>query len=188
MNQEEIDYARFQYYAMTEENNKLKSKKQELEKLRHTKEKIKYLSLLRYEQLPLLTDEEIICETFKKIGNKTKNSKKIYIFMGSYGYRKYENKYKLSPLKDAPWTIYNIYKDLETEQEFKIFKERVANFEINNNIIIPRMSNYFLTQELYLKKFYELQIEYYKYLTKTNEKNALFKLKILSIMPPQKIK
>lgn len=169
MNQEELKMAREQYQTLNKMNDSLK---------------LKYKKL----QVLMLSKEELTKETFKKIGNKTNNSYKIYIFMGSYGYSKKNNQYTISPLKNAPWTSYNIYKDLETEKEYKISGERVTNFENNYTVITPRMTKYFSTKEDYIDKFYELQLEYYKHLIniKNTPNGALRKIKTLAIMPPNK--
>lgn len=112
--------------------------KKELEQLKQNKDVLRYIALSKYESMSVKSDGELIYETFKEIGEKTKNSQKIYVFMGSYlhDYSLYNSDTgkalthkNLSTIKNASWIKYNNYWDLETIEIVRVARKDIAEFE-----------------------------------------------------------
>ena len=142
-----------------------------------TKEVIRYLELSNMDN-SVKSDIQLIDESFASIGYNTKDSNDIYVFMGSY-IKNYINNTNIITSKNASWSHFNVYWNLETEEVFYIFRDMVDNFEqvyyvIDNNIAEPITANSYA--EL-VENFYLIQSLYYKSLSYTDVDDALVKIR-----------
>ena len=177
MNEIELKKARKQYRSNLKENKTLEEIKKELEELKQSKEVLRYIELSKNIKKQLSDDEKIIQNSFRTIATSTKNSNSIYVFMGSYVKHFAPSADCLSPIKNAPWTDYNIYWDLETEEAIKVIKERINSFEKNNIVIdnktiisSPKFSDYY-------DNFQKIQTRYYKSLTHTTIEKSIARIR-----------
>lgn len=179
MNTEELKQARKNYRTALKENKKLDTIKEEIEDLKQTKEVIRYLELMKYENQEAQTDEELVQNAFKEIAPNTKDKSDIYVFMGSYKKVYGSGADVLSRIKNATWTDYNTYWNIETEKCIKIYNlnQNIENFEKEHVVInnkVPLLSNSFKD---YYDNFCKIQNTYYKALTYTTMEKAIKKVK-----------
>lgn len=177
MNTEELKQAREKYRLVLEENNKRKERRKELEKLKQTKEVMRFLELSNMDN-ELKSDNQLIDESFASIGYNTKDSNDIYVFMGSY-IKDYVSGVNIISSKNAPWSHYNIYWNLETEEVICIFRDMVENFEQNYNVIDNNVSEPITINSYaeFVENFYLIQSLYYKALTYTTVDDALVRIR-----------
>ena len=179
MNNEELIQARKNYRNSLKENEKLSSIQKELEELKQSKEVLRYLELIQYENEPVQTDEELALKAFDEVCSNTKDKSDIYVFMGSYQKVYGSGADVLSREKNASWTDYNLYWNIETEGCIKVHKyeQSIEHFEkkhiVIDNKVVP-LSNEFID---YYKNFKQIQTTYYKALTYTTQDKALKKIK-----------
>lgn len=177
MNNEELKKARKRYRIALIENKRILEIKQEIEELKQTEEVIRYLELLKFENLQIETAEELINRAFAPIISNTEESNNIYVFMGSYTKHYGNTADTLSPIKNALWTDYNKYVDLETERCIQIPKRNIESFEKTHIVIdnkVPTLSTNF---QDYYENFSKIQFVYYKTLTYTTKEKSLTKIK-----------
>ena len=179
MNNEELKHARKKYRKSLKENEKLASIQKEIEELKQTKEVLRYLELMQYENLELKTNEELALRAFDDICSDTKDKSDIYVFMGSYQKIYGSGADVLSYQKNASWINYNLYWNIETKESKKIYNcnNNIELFEKKHIIIdnkIEPLSNNFVD---YYKNFQNIHPIYYKALTYTTKEKALNKIK-----------
>ena len=177
MNNNELKQARKKYRLSLKENNKKKDRIKEIEELKLTKEVMRFLELSDMNN-ELKSDKQLLDEAFCAIGYNTKDSNDKYVFMGSY-IRDCLSGFDTILSKNASWSHYNIYWNLETEEKICIFKDMVENFEnnnhvIDNNVCEPITVNSYVE---YVENFYRIQSLYYKALTYTTMDDALVKIR-----------
>lgn len=177
MNNEDLKNARMRYRNKVKENKKLDEIKREMKELENSKEVIRYLELLKYKTEEKQSDEEIVKEAFVPIGFNTKESNNIYVFMGSYTRNYGTAANSLSRIKNALWTDYNLYWDLETEESIEIMQDEVKNFENNHIVIDNKVPSLSSDYRDYLYNFQQIQATYYKSLTYTTMEKSIAKIK-----------
>lgn len=141
---------------------------------------IKYLSLckekeeLEFSEKSLDKDDSEILESIiNKYKRKIKETNGIYVYIGSY-YTSIESDIVHGPSacrvkKGDEKAEYNIYKDIENEEEIEIMIDKCAEFENNNIVIFP---NTHFTEEYY----YEIQNEFFCDAVNTGQKEAVDKI------------
>lgn len=182
MNEKEINNARIEYKIRS---NKRKAKKS---KLKQIKSRIKYLIMYDKENSNRTIKKETLTETFRKYGLNTKNSEKIYVFIGSYIPENSPVGYRLSILENPPWEYFNKYRNLETEEIIDIDKTDVPEFEKNNTIVKSKIPTSLVSPNAYTFSFYAIQQKYYQALNYTNQDNAIKYIKARTKLPLQRRK
>ena len=81
MNDKELKQARKQYRTAVKENKKLEEIQKEIEELKQSKEVLRYIELLKYENEQKKSDEEIVKSSFNPIGYTTNDSDNIYVYI-----------------------------------------------------------------------------------------------------------
>jgi len=99
----------------------------------------------------------MINKAFSSIGFNTENSHEIYVFMGSYKKNYIISYDTLSPIKNAKWTDYNIYWNLEIEKSIKVLREKVESFGKNHIVIDNPIANIKVTYQDYYNNFLKIQ-------------------------------
>lgn len=178
MNEQEINAAKKTYRARRKEINKLED----------AKAKIKNLVLHNQKNYSLNYKKEILTEAFRKYGLNTHDSKKIYVFMGSYTYEDSPIGYRLSILENPPWEYFNKYIDIETEEVIKFDKKEISKFEKNNIILKSKIPISFVSPNAYQSNFYIIQQKYYQMLNYIPQDKAIKYIKTRTKIPLQRKK
>ena len=166
MTDEEIKQARENY-------NKLLVEKEELEKMKKRITELETTSLVKeYIELCKLTtsveSKKIDVEVaFDDIAKNTKDSNRIFVYMGSYFYNISYETHKIDGSKPGYPLLLFWYKDLETLKEHYKKNENRDSFEKNHNVIylIDEKNNYGHSKETELKmeeRFQKLREQFFK--------------------------
>lgn len=180
MNNQEIIEARKEYKKRSNERSK------KISKLIEKKLALKKTVLINSEYSSVKTKKEVLTETFREYGLKTKCSKKIYVFMGSYTPEDSPVGYRLSVLENPPWDYFNKYRDLETEEIIDINKKDVSGFEKHNIILKSKIPTSLTSPDAYLNSFQLFQQQYYRALNHTTQKQAIKYIKVRTKLSPRR--
>lgn len=176
MTEKELEKARQYYKNYQEEKQKIQSKKDELEKLKKTKEVIRYLELLEYENERIYTEEEILDLSFFCSAFETTSNKNIYVYKGSYTSNTIPPKFIPDTTKSSHY--YNEYTNIETGHTVHIGNHSIKEFEKNNIIIkIVDEDNVTRNQDFYKNLYDIIKREYYKLLIEKSQEKVIEEIK-----------
>ena len=181
MTELDIIKAKKSYLELKKEQSILISKKEELEKLKKSPDVIRYLELLECSDTKIPTDDEIISISFALYGSCTNEDKKIYLYQGSYNSRKIVS-LELIPISKINTTehLFNIYINIETGREKYIPKNKIKEFEEENNVIYILPNENSETESQYKEIYNKTRRQYFESLVTTTQEDAIKKVKTLS--------
>ena len=149
MNKEELDNYRKNFYI----------------KLEQTLQERKTISIEDY--------YVTLAKTIKEFKIDEKTSKKVYVYIGSYIkdeniFTKTENEYLT--YDNNPKITHKIYKNIETDDIYKIDIKKCKKFEKNNKILFPIIDLYNIQE--YNKQFEKIKLQYFKNLLYNKQKDS----------------
>lgn len=156
MKDDVLKAVRNNYNERRKEKEQLLKYKAELEKLKEDKNVKRYLELLKFDNIDIPTERNLIEDAYyselEAFGKNNKNSNFLMVFMGSYIVK--ENRASITYERN-PDITYRLYKDLETDKWFNISKENVLEFEKANTTLYLPVLEY--SEKEYYQKYVELQ-------------------------------
>lgn len=159
MNNNEIESAKSIYKLKKAEKIVFEEQQKELKKLETNPYVQKYLSLKGIVDLKSknceFEPEVMVQKSFQTVAANTKNSNKIYVYMGGEEFNLFVFDFYFNNTNPE----YYCYRDLETMEYIRITLDECEKFEQQNKIIKFNSRN-FEKQEDYEKEFIKLRTEF----------------------------